>query len=94
MMMKVINEPITNEWASIIERPAIDASHLNDKVNVIINEVVVDGDAALHHHARSAHRRAAVLRQTVVRRLGAARFRPQHRRPPVWQPAVLAASRL
>jgi histidinol dehydrogenase len=47
MMMKVINEPSTNEWASIIERPAIDASHLNDKVNVIINEVVVDGDAAL-----------------------------------------------
>jgi len=46
-MMKVINEPITNEWASIIERPVIDAAHLNDKVNVIINEVVVDGDAAL-----------------------------------------------
>jgi histidinol dehydrogenase len=47
MMMKVINEPSTNEWGSIIERPAIDASHLNDKVNAIINEVVVDGDAAL-----------------------------------------------
>jgi len=47
MMMKVINEPITNEWASIIERPIIDAAQLNDKVNAIINEVVVDGDAAL-----------------------------------------------
>jgi len=46
-MMKVINEPSTNEWASIIERPIIDAAHLNDKVNVIINEVVVDGDVAL-----------------------------------------------
>lgn len=46
-MMKVINEPSTNEWASIIERPAFDASHLNDKVNTIINEVVVDGDAAI-----------------------------------------------
>ncbi|MSP08362.1 MAG: histidinol dehydrogenase [Chitinophagaceae bacterium] len=45
--MKVINEPSTNEWASIIERPAFDASHLNDKVNTIINEVVVDGDAAI-----------------------------------------------
>jgi histidinol dehydrogenase len=47
MMMKVINEPSTNEWASIIERPIIDAAQLNDKVNVIINEVVVDGDVAL-----------------------------------------------
>ena len=46
-MMKVINEPSTNEWASIIERPIIDAAQLNDKVNAIINEVVVDGDAAL-----------------------------------------------
>ena len=46
-MMKVINEPSTNEWASIIERPIIDAAQLNDKVNVIINEVVVDGDVAL-----------------------------------------------
>ena len=46
-MMKVINEPSTNEWASIIERPIIDAAQLNDQVNVIINEVVVDGDAAL-----------------------------------------------
>ena len=46
-MMKVINEPSTNEWASIIERPAFDASHLNDKVNTIINVVVVDGDAAI-----------------------------------------------
>jgi len=47
MLMKVINEPSTNEWASIIERPIIDAAQLNDKVNVIINEVVVDGDVAL-----------------------------------------------
>ena len=46
-MMKVINEPSTNEWASIIERPIFDAAQLNDKVNAIINEVVVDGDAAL-----------------------------------------------
>ena len=46
-MMKVINEPSTNEWASIIERPIIDAAQLNDKVNAIINEVLVDGDAAL-----------------------------------------------
>ena len=50
MMMKVINEPITNEWASIIERPAIDASHLNDKVNVIINEVNSVNDNPIIFH--------------------------------------------
>ena len=47
MMMKVINEPSTNEWASILARPTIDAAQLNDKVNAIIKEVVVGGDAAL-----------------------------------------------
>ena len=46
-MMKVINEPSTNEWASILARPTIDAAQLNDKVNAIIKEVVVGGDAAL-----------------------------------------------
>lgn len=46
-MMKVFNEPITNEWASILARPTIDAAQLNEKVNAIIEEVVIDGDAAI-----------------------------------------------
>ena len=46
-MMKVINEPSTNEWASILARPTIDAAQLNDKVNAIIKEVVVGGDDAI-----------------------------------------------
>ena len=46
-MMKVINEPSTNEWASILARPTIDAAQLHDKVNAIIKEVVVGGDDAI-----------------------------------------------
>jgi histidinol dehydrogenase len=47
MMMKVINEPSYNEWATIIKRPAIDATHLNDKVKAIIDEVIMHGDVAI-----------------------------------------------
>ena len=46
-MMKVFNEPKTNEWASIIERPSIDAAQLNDNVRNIIDEVIAGGDAAI-----------------------------------------------
>ncbi|MEY3118926.1 MAG: hypothetical protein RIT30_858, partial [Bacteroidota bacterium] len=46
-MMKVFNEPSINEWASILARPTIDAAQLHDKVNAIIKEVVVSGDAAI-----------------------------------------------
>ena len=46
-MMKVINEPSTNEWASILARPTIDAALLNEKVNAIIEEVSVGGDDAI-----------------------------------------------
>jgi len=47
MMMKVINEPSYNEWATIIKRPAINATHLNDKVKAIIDEVIMYGDVAI-----------------------------------------------
>jgi histidinol dehydrogenase len=46
-MMKVFNEPKRNEWASIIERPSIDAAQLNEKVKAIIEEVIVGGDDAI-----------------------------------------------
>ncbi|HBT93237.1 MAG TPA: histidinol dehydrogenase [Chitinophagaceae bacterium] len=45
--MKVFNEPKINEWASIIERPSIDAAQLNDNVRNIIDEVIAGGDAAI-----------------------------------------------
>ncbi|MCE2654929.1 MAG: histidinol dehydrogenase [Sediminibacterium sp.] len=45
--MKVFNEPKRNEWASIIERPSIDAAQLNEKVKAIIEEVIVGGDDAI-----------------------------------------------
>jgi histidinol dehydrogenase len=46
-MMKVFNEPSTNEWVSILARPTIAAAQLNEKVNAIIEEVVVGGDDAI-----------------------------------------------
>ena len=46
-MMKIFSEPKRNEWASIIERPSIDAAQLNDNVRNIIDEVIVGGDAAI-----------------------------------------------
>ena len=46
-MMKVFNEPKSNEWASIIKRPSIDAAQLNEKVKAIIEEVIVGGDDAI-----------------------------------------------
>ena len=46
-MMKIFNEPKINEWASIIERPSIDAAQLNDNVRDIIDEVIAGGDAAI-----------------------------------------------
>ena len=46
-MMKVFNEPKSNEWASIIERPSIDAAQLNDNVRNIIDDVIAGGDAAI-----------------------------------------------
>ncbi|MCX6289928.1 MAG: histidinol dehydrogenase [Bacteroidetes bacterium] len=45
--MKVFNEPKINEWASIIERPSIDAAQLNDNVRNIIDEIIAGGDAAI-----------------------------------------------
>ena len=46
-MMKIFSEPKRNEWASIIERPSIDAAQLNDNVRNIIDEVIAGGDAAI-----------------------------------------------
>ncbi len=46
-MMKVFNEPKSNKWASIIERPSIDAAQLNEKVKAIIEKVIVGGDDAI-----------------------------------------------
>jgi len=46
-MMKVIKEPIQKEWAALLERPVIDASHLQQKVQAIMEQVGLKGDAAI-----------------------------------------------
>lgn len=45
--MKIIIEPNINDWSSIIARPSIDATSLNEKVNAIIHQVDLGGDEAI-----------------------------------------------
>jgi histidinol dehydrogenase len=46
-MIQVYNQPEQKDWASLLERPSFDARELLPKVEAIINEVRVNGDAAL-----------------------------------------------
>ncbi len=46
-MIQVFNQPEQKDWASLLERPSFDARELLPKVEAIINEVRVNGDAAL-----------------------------------------------
>lgn len=46
-MIQVFNQPEQKDWASLLERPSFDARELLPRVEAIINEVRVNGDAAL-----------------------------------------------
>lgn len=45
--MEVIKYPSREEWAALAERPALDVSTLFDTVRTVLNEVRVEGDAAV-----------------------------------------------
>lgn len=45
--MEVIKYPLREEWAALAERPALDVSTLFDTVRTVLNEVRVEGDAAV-----------------------------------------------
>ena len=45
--MQLIKYPLKSEWAKLTERPAIDNSSLEEKVQYVIDEVKNNGDAAI-----------------------------------------------
>lgn len=45
--MEVIKYPLREEWAALAERPALDVTTLFDTVRTVLNEVRVEGDAAV-----------------------------------------------
>lgn len=45
--MEVIKYPSREEWAALAERPALDVSTLFDTVRTVLNEVRMEGDAAV-----------------------------------------------
>ncbi|WP_459190006.1 histidinol dehydrogenase [Parabacteroides sp. APC149_11_2_Y6] len=45
--MEVIKYPLREEWAALAERPALDVSTLFDTVRTVLNEVRMEGDAAV-----------------------------------------------
>ncbi len=45
--MRVYNNILKQDWASLLKRPAIDNSSLKDQVNIVLNEVKAHGDIAV-----------------------------------------------
>lgn len=45
--MKIIQRPDRSEWNTIVERPHLDVSQLNDKVATILQDIRQNGDAAV-----------------------------------------------
>jgi histidinol dehydrogenase len=51
MMMQIVKHPKKNEWAKLLQRPAIDSSSLEASVKNILHEVKASGDEALKRFA-------------------------------------------
>ena len=49
-MITIYNEPNAKDWPSLLARPAIDATQLNAQVQLILDEVQKNGDAALKNY--------------------------------------------
>ena len=48
--MRIIRYPSADAWKSIIERPHLDMSQLNDTVRTVINDVRAGGDDAVRRY--------------------------------------------
>ena len=49
-MFKVIKYPKREEWKSIVERPHLDVSQLNDTVSQVLNDIKARGDVAVKEY--------------------------------------------
>lgn len=50
--MKIYNEPTSNNWPEIIQRPVMDLTTIFDKVRPVLADVKARGDEALRHYAQ------------------------------------------
>ena len=50
--MNIIKYPAPSDWASIVARPHIDMTHLNDTVSKVIDEIRQSGDAAVKKYEK------------------------------------------
>ena len=50
--MNIIKYPAPSDWASIVARPHIDMTHLNDTVSKVIDEIRQGGDAAVKKYEK------------------------------------------
>jgi histidinol dehydrogenase len=51
--MQVFKLPVRDDWKKILERPAIDAIALEQKVKAILDTVKVEGDTAIQRYTRN-----------------------------------------
>ena len=71
-MMKVIKEPVRKEWPVLLERPVIDASHLQQKVKAIMEQVALKGDEAIKSYTLAFDKVAISQTKVSAKRIAAA----------------------
>jgi len=71
-MMKVIKEPVRKEWPVLLERPVIDASHLQQKVKAIMEQVALKGDEAIKSYTLEFDKVAISQTKVSAKRIAAA----------------------
>ncbi|MCX6332479.1 MAG: histidinol dehydrogenase [Bacteroidetes bacterium] len=70
--MKVIKEPIQKEWAALLERPVIDASHLQQKVKAIMEQIALKGDEAIKSYTLEFDKVAISQTKVSAKKIAAA----------------------
>jgi len=71
-MMKVIKEPIQKDWPALLERPVIDATHLQQKVKAIMEQIALKGDEAIKSYTLEFDKVAISQTKVSAKRIAAA----------------------
>ena len=71
-MMKVIKEPIQKDWPVLLERPVIDASHLQQKVKAIMEQIALKGDEAIKSYTLEFDKVAISQTKVSAKKIAAA----------------------
>ncbi|MEI6189262.1 MAG: histidinol dehydrogenase [Chitinophagia bacterium] len=70
--MKVIKEPIQKDWPVLLERPVIDASHLQQKVKAIMEQIALKGDEAIKSYTLEFDKVAISQTKVSAKKIAAA----------------------